>query len=30
LEDERCSIFTLPGLDALEAESGAGSWMPEE
>jgi hypothetical protein len=30
LEDERCSIFTLPGLDALQAEPGSGSWMPEE
>jgi hypothetical protein len=30
LEDERCSIFTLPSLDALQAEPGSGSWMPEE
>jgi hypothetical protein len=30
LEDERCSIFTLPSLDELQAEPGSGSWMPEE
>jgi hypothetical protein len=30
LEDERCSIFTLPSPDALQAVPGSESWMPEE